>query len=90
MSNSITFRHFLWGYVLEWPQWYYVVLEKLSTCINFQPPGCIPSPAIPSGRYEKCRFLSVFKNLYLGFPATNFNLATGIFKVFSRSFSKKL
>ena len=26
--------------------WYVVVLENLSLCINFQPPGCIPSPAM--------------------------------------------
>ena len=70
--------------------WFDVVLEKLSLCINFQPPGYIPSPAIPSRSYEKCRFLSIFKNSYLGFQAINFNLAIGIFKVFSRSFSKKL
>ena len=64
--------------------WYVVVLEQLSLCINFQPPGCIRSPAIPSGRYEKCRFLSIFKNSYLSFQATNFNLATGILKVFHK------
>ena len=70
--------------------WYVVILENLSLCINFQPPGCIPSLAIPSGKYEKCRLLSIFKNSYLGFRTTNFNLATGNFKIFSQSFSKKL
>ena len=47
--------------------------------INFQPLGCNTFPAIPSGRYEKCPFSRIFKNLYLGFQATNFNSATGIF-----------
>ena len=77
MSNSITFRHFLLGHVLEWHQ-------ILVCCSTWK----VESPANPFGRYEKCRFLSIFKNSYLGFQATNFNLATGIFKVFSRSFCK--
>ena len=69
--------------------WHVAVLEKLSLHINFQPPECIPAPAIPSGWYDKFRFLSIFKNSYLEFQATNFNSATGIFLLFFKVSVKK-
>ena len=91
MDNSITFREILWGYAWESPQFLVCCSTgKVESLFKFSAPGIYPLPRNPLWKVRKCRFLSIFKNSCLGFQATNFNLATGIFKVFSQNFSKKL
>ena len=59
--------------------WYIIVFQWESLYTNFQLLRCNPSPAIPTSIFKKLRFLRIFKNSYLDFQATNFNLETGIF-----------